>query len=155
LKKLNLGQAFSILANLGVLIGILLLAYELNQNREMMSAQARNSVAEMLVGLLALEISDPVVADIQVRRKSGESLTAVETYRFETLEEAYWRFRENVHYQYRNGLYQEDEYLALREVWLQEIDNDEMVWAIYCGRRSRAPQAFTAEIDGAMARPCD
>ena len=39
MKKIDLGQTLGILANVGVVFGILLLAYELNQNRQMMEAQ--------------------------------------------------------------------------------------------------------------------
>jgi len=36
MKKIEFGQAIAVFANIGVLVGILLLAYELNQNRQMM-----------------------------------------------------------------------------------------------------------------------
>jgi hypothetical protein len=155
LKKFDLGQSLQLLGNLGVIVGILLLVYELAQNREMTRAQTRNSVAEMLVNLLGAEFGDQEIAGLQVKRSAGQSLTPVEGYRFEMLQEAYWRYRENVHYQYRNGLYDEDEYLALREVWLRDVDTDELRRAIYCGRRNASPSAFIAEIDAVMERPCD
>ena len=48
MKKLDLGQIAHLLGNLGVIVGILLLVYELNQNRSMMPAQTRNSIARRL-----------------------------------------------------------------------------------------------------------
>jgi hypothetical protein len=39
MKKIDLGQTVAILANVGVLAGILLLVYELNQTRELAQAQ--------------------------------------------------------------------------------------------------------------------
>jgi len=157
MKKIDLGQAIGILANLGVLVGILLLVYELAQSREMMRAQTRNSVAEMVVNLLALEASDPGIAELQVKRRAGEPLTAVEGERFDVLQAAYWRYRENVHYQYRNGLHDEDEYLALRAVWLRDLDTDELTRALYCQSQSlgEQPQAFAGEINALMVRPCN
>lgn len=44
MKKLDMGQSLGILANVGVLFGILLLVYELNQNRQMMEAAVRRHV---------------------------------------------------------------------------------------------------------------
>jgi hypothetical protein len=41
MKKIDLGQALSILANLGVLIGILLLVLELKQNNRFADEQAQ------------------------------------------------------------------------------------------------------------------
>jgi len=49
MKKIDLGQTLTILANVGVLAGILLLVFELNQNREMMRAQTRSELASSLV----------------------------------------------------------------------------------------------------------
>jgi len=155
MKKLDLGQVLALLGNAGVIIGIFLLVYELAQNREMMRAQTRNSVAEMLIGLLETDYGDPEMAAVQVKHRSGQELTPIERYRFEMFQEGYWRYRENVHYQYRNGLYEEDEYLALQAVWLRDINTDPVRRAIYCERREHAPSPFTAEIDAAMEIPCD
>lgn len=55
MKRIDLGQTIGILANLGVLVGILLLVYELAQNREMIRSQTRQSIAELLTNLLAME----------------------------------------------------------------------------------------------------
>jgi len=155
MKRIDLGQTVTILANLGVLIGILLLVYELGQNREMVRAQTRSSVAEMLINLLALEVGDPGIAEIQVKVGSGEPLTPVEMERFQVLQWAYWRYRENVHYQYRNGLYDEDEYLALRAAWLNDVDTDEIRRAIYCESLYLRSPALADEINGLMAQPCN
>lgn len=155
MKKLDFGQAITVLANLGVLIGILLLVYELAQNREMIRGQTRNSVAEMLVNLLSLEVGDPGIAEIQVKHRSGEPLTAIEFERFQALQGAYWRYRENVHYQYRNGLYEEDEYLALREVWLNDVDTDEVRRTLFCQSLARRSPGLADEILELMAQPCE
>jgi len=155
MRRINLGQTVTILANLGVLVGILLLVYELNQNREMMRSQTRDSIAEMLINLLALEASDPRISEIYVKRASGEPLTPVEADRFQTIQWAYWRYRENVHYQYRNGLYEEEEYLALRAVWLRDLDTDELVRSIFCESLYQRSPALADEMTRVMARPCD
>ena len=46
MKKIDLGQALQILGTAGVILGIFLLVYELNQNRELMAAEIRNSIAQ-------------------------------------------------------------------------------------------------------------
>ena len=155
MKKIALGQTIGIFANVAVLIGVLLLVYELNQNRMMMQAQTRHSVAEMLISMLALEIGDPGIAEIQVKNRSGEELTLVELERFQLLQEAYWRYRENVHYQYRNGLYDEDEYLALRTVWLSDVNADELRRSIYCESLIIRALPLANEINSLMERPCE
>ena len=46
MKKINLGQLIGILANLGVIAGIVFLAFELEQNNQLMEAEARTAGAE-------------------------------------------------------------------------------------------------------------
>jgi len=155
MKKIDFGQTANTLANLGVIIGILLLVFELNQAREMTQSQTRNSVAEMLINLIESAYGDPQMAEIQVKHDAGQSLDPVERFRFAAREDAFWRYRENVHYQYRNGLYDEDEYEALREVWVRDLNTDELRREIYCQRHDASPRSFTAEMDAAMEKPCD
>ena len=154
MNKIDLGHTLGILANFGVLLGILLLAYELNQNRQMMQAQIRNSVAETRVNLSALEASSPELTDVILKQNSGELLSAKETSNLHSLYEAYWRYRENVYFQYLSGLYDEDEYLSLRNAWVVDLNAQEAARTTYCRRRSVQPESFTAEIDPLMERPC-
>jgi len=155
MKKIDLGQAFSIIANLGVISGIVLLAYELNQNRQMMQAQTRNAIAEHLSNMLVSQSLSPEYLAMQVRRRSGEALTPEEEGMYLLSQIAYWRYRENVYYQYQRGLFEESEYLPQREVWIQAVNDDEDDRAIWCGRRSQQSPAFNAEIDSQMHRPCE
>ena len=46
MKRFEVGQALQLLGNFGVIVGILLLVYELNQNRDMMMAQTRNELSQ-------------------------------------------------------------------------------------------------------------
>ena len=155
MKKIDLGQTLRLLGNAGVIVGILLLVYELDQNRQMMEAQTRNAIAETIVTLLTLEASTPEITEMQVKRAAGEPLTPAEEFIFRRLQQAYWRYRENVYYQYRRGLFEESEYLGQREVWLRILNTDEMSRSVWCGRPSEQSAAFTAEIDELMERPCD
>ena len=155
MRKIDLGQSLRFLGTAGVIIGILLLVYELNQNREMTQAQTRNAIAENLTNMLMLTATTPEFLEMSVKRVAGEPLTPEEELMFELTQYAYWRYRENVYYQYRRGLFEESEYLGQREVWLRRVNNDEMSRSIWCGRRNQQSAAFNAEIDDLMDRPCE
>jgi hypothetical protein len=123
LKKLDLGQILGIVANLGVLLGILLLIYKLAQNRQMMRAQTRTVIADGLQTFLTAVGSDPQIAPVYVRgslgdaRRFGDALSEAERAQYALLVNAAFSYFENVHYQYRNGLYDESEFNAQREAW--------------------------------------
>ena len=62
-------------ANLGVLVGIILLVVELNQNRDMMRAQTRNEIARATQELLTSWATSPELADVVVRANRNEDLS--------------------------------------------------------------------------------
>ena len=155
MKNIDLGQTLGLLANVGVIAGIVLLAYELHQNRQMMRAQTRNAISETLIGLLTLPTNSPELNQMLQKRAAGEPLTPLERGLYIGYEGAFWRYRENVSYQYRNGLFDESEYLPQREVWIREINTEADTRELYCGQHSSRSAAFTAEIDAFLERPCD
>jgi hypothetical protein len=78
LNKLDLGQAVSILANIGVIAGIVFLAVELRQNNELMEAEARAARNNRLMMTPAMISTEVDLADVLVRAKNGETLSESE-----------------------------------------------------------------------------
>ena len=115
MKKKDLGQRITVLANVGVLVGILLLVYELNQNRQMMQAQTRSSIADGITEFLVNIGSDPELADLWALGGAGTALDETESRQFSTLMTGFLRYLEGAHYQYRNGLFEQDEFETQRE----------------------------------------
>ena len=154
MKRIDFGQTISILANLGVLIGILLLVFELNQNRQMMRSQTRSSISETLVDILVQQSQNAELTAIRMKVNAGEPLTALETMQYRDIQNAFWRYRENVNYQFRNGLYDEEEYIAQREQWRRALSR-EINRAAWCQREEITSPAFVAEINGLLEKPCE
>jgi len=78
LKKLDVGQTISILANVGVIAGILFLGIELQQNNELVAAAANASKDQRAENLIEQIYSVPGLAEISIKAASGESLTESE-----------------------------------------------------------------------------
>jgi len=114
MRKIDFGQAIGVIANFGVLAGILLLVFELNQNRALMAAQTRDSVSQSVVFALRDTAGNSVLTDIHHRANVGEQLTPTEQDQFATHMISWFRIWENQHYQYRVGLYDEAEFAAVR-----------------------------------------
>ena len=62
-------------ANIGVLIGIILLIVELDQNREMIRAQTRNDISQQLANRLLTVAGNSQMASLHRRAEAGEELT--------------------------------------------------------------------------------
>ena len=122
----RLAQWLTIGANLGVLIGILLLIAELKQNQDMMRAEIRHELSVGIVDLLQTAASNEQLADVLHRAVSGEDLTPTELFQFEMRTNALFRYWEDVHYQYRVGLYDDAEFEKQREAWRVSMQRSEL-----------------------------
>jgi len=83
MKKIDLGQAIGILANLGVIAGILFLALELRQNNEYQSAEVRARMLANRVSVTDLLFEYPEV--IELLAKNQEELADAELARIRLL----------------------------------------------------------------------
>jgi hypothetical protein len=132
-------------ANLGVLVGIILILIELNQNATMMRGQTRNDVSVELIDLMSQVVTNPQLASLIHKVNSGEVLTPEESIQFQHREIAMFRYFENVHYQYRQGLYDESEFSTQREAWKRYWTPARVIF--WCDYRSTVSPDFRAEMD--------
>jgi len=107
LKKLDLGQTISILANVGVIAGIVFLAVEVQQNNELLATQARYERDAIARSGNLRFIENPELIRVTVKVQNSEPLTQEEALLLETsciltLQNYSIIFRE-----YRNGLLDE------------------------------------------------
>lgn len=116
MKVTQLNAWLQVLANLGVVAGLLFLGLQLRQNSRMMAAQTRNELTQSIITLIQME-SDPRVVSAYLKRDSGLSLTPEDSYHLEAVANATLRHWENTFYQHRNGLFDNIEYQADTQVW--------------------------------------
>ena len=136
-------------ANVGILIGIMLLLLELEQNSTMMRGQTRNEVSSELINLMSQVVENRDIAELIDRANSGEELTPVESIQYEHREVAMFRYFENVHYQYRQGLYDESEFSTQREAWRRYASPARIKF--WCDYRLTVSLEFRAEMDRLIA----
>lgn len=142
-------------ANVGVLIGLALVLAELNQNRTVMRAQIRHELSASIVDMLHTEAAYPQLADILRRAEDGEMLTPTEQLQFNRRTNALLRYWEDVHYQYRLGLYDRSEFEAHRRVWAVSFASTQQVRSYWCAVREWYSPEFSAEMDRALGdKPC-
>lgn len=112
-EKLN--HWLTLLANLGVLIGIFVVAVQLQQTQTEMSAESSTIRTEMLQ-----QINNDALAyhigDLQNKIEAGEELTSIESDQARTFFNNLLRFFENLHYQNQIGVLDE-------EIWKGQLTN--------------------------------
>ena len=152
MKKIDLGQTLSLIANVGVIAGILLLVYELNQNRAMMEAQVRQQISQGVVDGHLTVATNPDLSEIVVdfsERCTTMDRCDAEEFRFNQWSSATFRTWENAHYQYRLGLYDETEFTAQKESWRGNLTRPGIANRWRLVRRSYSPE-FAAEVDALL-----
>lgn len=152
MKKFDLEKFVALVANIGVIAGIVFLAIQIRQNTDALQAQTRSSITDNAVTYLGWVATNPQLADIRARvvNGGGESLSDAEKMQFGNFVVAEMRIWENTFYQHERGLFTEPEYLARRNTWISRLTEGPAsafyrdYWAT---RADRFSPTFRQEID--------
>ena len=151
----NRGRWITVAANLGVVVGLLLLVIEIGQNRDLMRAQIRHELATVIHDQMMAIAQNPQLASVIRRGDAGETLSPDEFAQFRLRQDALFRYWENVHYQYREGLYDEIEFRSHRDAWARYMDSSAGAVSWWCVRRGVYSPAFRDELDGVLPPTAD
>ena len=101
MKKIDVGQTITILANVGVIAGILFLAVELQQNNRLLASQAEFNYVQYIQSMDLTVLENPELADLLASAgQTGEELSAAENLQVVRYLQMYlnylqWRYLQN------------------------------------------------------------
>jgi hypothetical protein len=116
----------------------------------MVRAQTRNEISQQLTNRLLLIGSNSQGPSLKRRAEAGEELTTDEEYQYFLLFVANKRDWENIHYQYRNGIFDENEFDAERTTWQYLINIDKAFARSWCPTRLNYSPEFVAELESLL-----
>ena len=107
MKIERLNSWLSLIANLGVVVGIIVVAFELQQTQIAMNAEASQWRAEMAIenGRQMIEYD---MSRLEEKLQSGESLSEIEETNVRLRWNQQLRYFENLHYQWQLGVLDEE-----------------------------------------------
>ena len=146
----RLNRWLTLSANIGVLIGIFLLIVELDQNRDLMRAQTRNEISRATLDMLGMWAGNPVLADAMVRANLGEDLSPSEAFMVRARNETVLRHWENIHYQYRQGLYDQSEFDASIATFSVILSRQPALMDAWCRTRTSYSVEFAAQLQSLL-----
>lgn len=114
MKKIDLGQTITILANVGVIAGIFFLGVELRQNNELLAAQARSDLANRRTGFMEIIMQSPDLSELVVKASSNVPMTAAEQVRFSQVGRRIIASWESLYLEVYNGVFAQES-LPIRE----------------------------------------
>ena len=124
-QKMNydkLSRWVAVIANLGVLLGLFVVVFELQQNRLATEAQTRSDVSNASYDSTLRWAESPEIVTVITKLSSGEQLTAEEQIILTFVRVSEARRWENTYYQYERGLFEESEFEALSQIWRRRMN---------------------------------
>ena len=142
----RVSQGVQLAANVGVILSIMVLAYQIGEQRDLMKAQTRTAASSEGIGLLVSEATDEGLVSAVRRSFDGEELSPDDRFRLDRISRAYFRLWANVHYQYRNGLMDEEEFRGSRAGLKVRLSRPGVA-AIWCDTVEQYSREFVAEVE--------
>lgn len=139
-KSLSSWLAFG--ANLVTIAGLAVVIFELNQSQKMTRSQTRHEISAGIVTLLFDTANNQQLTDVIYRGSQGAQLTPTEQYQFDMRSNALLRYWEDVHYQYRMGLYDQEEFDRQRGAWGAVLRDNQGFRAYWCRVRTLYSPSF-------------
>ena len=154
--KSNEGAAqwIAVAADIGVLIGLVLVILQLRQNAALDRAHTRHELAMGVVELLNTPAQNPQLASILRRAGDDEPLSPDEQFQFRLRSNALLRLWEDVHYQYRQGLYDQSEFDSHIAAWRDTLAQSVGFRRYWCEVRGLYSAQFAAQMNALMKQPC-
>jgi len=147
----NLNKWLTLVANIGVLLGIIFLAIEIQQNTNMMQAQTSDSVTDKQISFFLDTGTEPYSSDILVRGGSSENLRAdlnpQEVNSYFLISNGMFRMWENELYQFERGLFSEEEFLPRIEAWRYQFDRSPGLSEVWSANKVGYSQGFVEIVD--------
>jgi len=130
----TINRWMTLTANVGVLIGIVVLVVEINQNTQAMNVASRDESIAHSLSFFQQAMDSQVIARAEHKRFSGLELDDFE--RSQLIRYQYYNFRifENIYTQYQQGLFSNDEWAKYRRILKMLFNNNEI--ALYMWNRT-------------------
>jgi len=150
LKKIDLGQTITILANVGVIAGIIFLGIEIQQNTVSSRVNAYQDLTGRIMDFVG-EGGERYQPGYQPSREAFEQLSDTEQRRLRGVVVSRFRFGDLAFYQYEMGMLTEERFESL----MRPITNEICKWPfpdVWSGARSNFVSSYSSYIDVHVSR---
>lgn len=135
-------------ANVGVIVGLLFLAYEINQSTRATIAAASEGLTEQSLLYFSLRIDNETIAEASFKQNQGIDLEEYEEFQLELHQHLNFRVFENAYLQYRRGFYDDSEWDRYRRIIANLMKENESSQRMWDRTRGGWTAEFAAEVNG-------
>ena len=115
---------FAVVANIGVIVGIIFLAYELRQNTIATDLEVASNFQNSFTEIEMLIAGDPEFSALLIKGRTDAELSEHEKFRLTVFYGNVLRHWQNVYYQYYSDALDEDIWLGQREYFTLVLSQD-------------------------------
>ena len=134
-------------ANLGVIVSILLLAYEINQSTKATIAAASEGLTEHSLEFMTARLDNEVVARATFKSRHGIDLDDFEQDQLLLLQHLNFRLFEGAFLQYRRGLYDKSEWERYERIIASLVSGDDHAIEMWDQTSGGWTTEFAAEVE--------
>lgn len=151
MKQTNWKDTAELVGIAAIVLGLILVAYELRQNTQMMRAQTRAQITEKVIELFSVNMNDQDYANVLIRGNNLEELSAVEQYQYSRHRNAWASYWVNVAYQHKMGMYDEAEFTQHMANNRSDMETFPGLKIHWCAWRNRASPELIEALEGDLS----
>ena len=134
-------------ANVGVLVRILFLAYEINQSTKATIAASSQGLTDQSIFYFDAQLDHTVISEATYKQRAGEELSGYELHQLDLLQRLNFRVFENAFLQYRRGFYEEGEWERYRRIIAGHMANNPIAIQMWESTKGGWTDEFTKEVE--------
>ena len=147
MKSIRLGEAIQILSNIGVLAGIVFLAYEIHQNTVSTQLSAAQNYLGSSYQMSMHFAENPELAGLVTKSMTNpDQLSPIEAFQLDRLQFSTLRTWQNMHYQYITHVLGEDFWLPQRRFIKSTLNANGSLRAYWKANAHFYTSAFNEEV---------
>ncbi len=147
----NVNKWLTLSANIGVVIGLVLLVVEIGQNTEMMRAQINQSRTDTAISEQQAVFNSGYIPALLAKRDRGEPFSEEEWFRYTTLFRSGNRSQDNNLWQYNHGFLGENTPRSIRRYARNVIGGSEIGITTWDSQKYSYTDEYVVFIEDAIA----
>ncbi len=137
----------SLTANVGVIISLLFLAYEINQSTKATIAAASQGLTDQSLTFFEAQLDHNVVSQAVYKQRQGDELSGYELHQLDLLQHINFRLFENAFLQYKRGFYEDREWERYRRIIAEQMANNPSALQMWERTKGGWTDEFASEVE--------
>ena len=134
-------------ANIGVILSLLFLAYEINQSTKATIAAASQGLTDQSILFFDAQLDHEAISHAVYKHHQGDELSGYELHQLDLLQRMNFRVFENAFLQYKRGLYEEREWDRYRRIIAEHMADNPIAIQMWERTQGGWTDEFATEVE--------